>query len=116
MTIPDRSRIKFATPSFEVFFFGHFFHDFAVVDHALFVFAHQYEIPIGYFMEHLSVCEVKRLHESGDLPEHSIITYDFCFAVRLATLLAKVDSLIKDFTEMREYADSRADTISSTLA
>lgn len=70
-------------------------HDLAVVDGVLLVLVHDDKVAIRYLMDDLAVCEVERFHESGNLSQQGVVAYNFCFAVRFATLLAKADSLIK---------------------
>lgn len=102
MTLDQRSCICLWFPVAEIFFCRHLLHDFTSIYRSLAVFGHYDKVAVWYLMNHLAVREVKRVHECGYLPKQAVIAYGFCFAVSVATLLAKADSLVKFLADTRE--------------
>lgn len=63
---------------------------------------HYYQIAVRNLVKHLMIAKVQRLLECRYLSEEAVIAYNLCFAVRLATFLAKADSFQKFSTDARE--------------
>ena len=70
--------------------------------HALLVFLHNHQIAVWDFFQNLFVSQMKVLHERRNLPQQAVVAYWRCFAVMLATFLAKADSRKKSFVDRRE--------------
>lgn len=79
----------------------HFLHDITGCN-ALLVFLHNHQIAVWDFLQNLLVSQVKVLHERRNLPQQAVVAYWRCFAVMLATFLAKADSRKKSFVDRRE--------------
>ena len=100
--------VKVRTFSFVKFHFAlekllirHFLHDITGCN-ALLVFLHNHQIAVWDFLQNLLVNQVKVLHERRNLPQQAVVAYWRCFAVMLATFLAKADSRKKSFVDRRE--------------
>ena len=78
---------------FEEIIIAHLHHLFGVMKSSELVFLHQNQIAVRNLIQHLVIGELQRLLECGNLSEQAIVSYNFCFAVRFATFLAKADSL-----------------------
>jgi|GEM_PF-5870742 len=66
------------------------------------VFLHDNKISIWNFINNFFVRQMQIFDERCDLPQQAIISYCFCFAVRFATFLAKIDSFKKFSTDIKE--------------
>ena len=66
-------------------------------------------------MQRFLITDMEYVHKRGYLSQQAVVAYDFGLAISRATLLAKADSFIKFSTDIREYASSRAVTISSNV-
>lgn len=80
---------------------GHFAQHIAVSDMQL-VLLHDYQIAIWNLFQYFPVRQVKVFHERRNLPKQALVAYNFGFAIRLATFLAKPNSPIKFPTETIE--------------
>ena len=81
---------------------AHLHHLFRVVQWSELILLHDYQIAVRYLLKNFVIRKVKRLLECRYLTEEAVIAYNLCFAVRLATFLAKADSLQKFSTDARE--------------
>ena len=81
---------------------AHLYHLFRVVQRSELIFLHYYQIAVRYLLEHFVISKVQRLLECRNLSQQAIVAYNFCFAVRFATFLAKADSFQKFSTDTSE--------------
>ena len=94
---------------------AHLHHLLRVVERSELILLHDYQIAVWNLIKNLVVGKVKGLLECRNLSEEAVVAYNLCFAVRLATFLAKADSFQKFSTDASEYAVSKASVISSIV-
>ena len=78
------------------------YHLLGIVESPELVLLHYYQIAVRNPVKHLVITQVQGLLECRYLSEEAVVAYNLCFAVRLATFLAKADSFQKFSTDASE--------------